>query len=38
MRIAMATAAVSVLAIAGVTYAAQRRRKRHRFAFVRKLI
>jgi hypothetical protein len=39
MKIAMATTAVSLLAIAGVAYATQRRRTRHRrFAFIRKLI
>jgi hypothetical protein len=39
MKIAMATAAVSVLAVAGVAYATQRRRARHsRLAFIRKLI
>ncbi len=39
MKIAMATTAVSLLAIAGVAYATRRRRARHhRFAFVRKLI
>lgn len=39
MKIAMATAAVSLFAVAGVAYATQRRRTRHsRFAFVRNLI
>ncbi len=39
MKFAVATAAVSLLAVAGVAYATQRRRTRHsRFAFVRKLI
>ena len=39
MKIAVATAAVSLLAVAGVAYATQRRRTRHsRFAFARRLI
>ncbi len=39
MKTIMATAAVSLLAVAGVAYATQRRRSRHhRFAAIRRLI
>jgi hypothetical protein len=38
MKIAMATTAVSLLAIAGVTYATHRRRRRGRFAFVHRFV
>jgi hypothetical protein len=39
MKTIMATAAVSVLAVAGVAYATQRRRaRRNRFAAIRRLI
>ncbi len=38
MKIALATTAVSLLALAGVAYATQRRRTRGRFAFIRKLV
>jgi hypothetical protein len=38
MKIAMATTAVSLIGIAGVMYATQRKRRRTRFAFLSKLI
>jgi hypothetical protein len=38
MKMAMATTALSMLAIAGVAYATQRRRTRRRCAFIRNLV